>query len=683
MKEKHSTEELLPRNEIPVVEQQTATRTLRSRLLLLVRYLMIATLIYNVLTNYVYIGFHVRHRGHTYHHRHHGRWHKYAYTDVHHMSFSNDSAVQVFEVTGPLPDLGPAVDSQMLVDQHVFANSYNHPFVTEYTPPSTSFTHVRLTLDAWTYGKQFDRLAHVILGGTEVWRTSTAEPGRKNITFGYTKDVSAYSALFKRSGQNLTVVLNNIVNNIYSGPITVSIKAEYFQVAARSPTTNTIAEAIIGNQNSADDIIALSPPDGLTWSTPSQNIHYSLPAVARNSTRVVLDVVASGNADEEFWYSHLQDPYSGYFPGTEFGKHGPNRVIEVFVDERFAGYALPFPIIYTGGYAPQLWAPIVGQKAYDVPSYQVDLTPFLPLLWEGGANISLKVSNGRKGNERYHIGEDWIVSASALIWQMAGIEGHGTIEPSNNKDNSVEVNLPRRGKSLSQILDYNTRVRTSATLSYKHTSGIEHITVSWSQKGNYANVQKVADGGNVHDVVVSTSSSDALVVNDQLTVEASKKNTAYAMVLSTKFTPDIKRLDVAIARSYGLKDNSIDIRSGQNGTASVVFTGPRQVVGFGSTESNYTQIIAGSDVVYNRHARADNDTLTFDRERTLPVRRINLEDHASMATRKTVDEWIGYLSEETELDEQVAQVVLHDDDEWALPHVRGADYFVRLRGWIN
>ncbi len=66
----------------------------------------------------------------------------------------------------------------------------------------------------------------------------------------------------------------------------------------------------------------------------------------------MVEVQASANYEEEFWYFNLPDEYLQYVPpGTTYGK-GSFREVRVLVDGLVAGIVFPYPVIFTGAYIP-------------------------------------------------------------------------------------------------------------------------------------------------------------------------------------------------------------------------------------------------------------------------------------------------------------------------------------------
>jgi hypothetical protein len=88
--------------------------------------------------------------------------------------------------------------------------------------------------------------------------------------------------------------------------------------------------------------------------------------------------------------------------------NGPFHELRLLVDGRLAGAALPYAVIFTGGIVPTAWRPITAYGAVDLPTYHLDLTPFIPVLTDGlPHNITLDVVSA----ERDHtINANWFVS---------------------------------------------------------------------------------------------------------------------------------------------------------------------------------------------------------------------------------------------------------------------------------
>jgi hypothetical protein len=131
-------------------------------------------------------------------------------------------------------------------------------------------------------------------------------------------------------------------------------------------------------------------------------------------------VLASGNGQEEFWYTNVPSTNINTFPSNPGWLYGfsPFREIQLFIDGQLAGVNWPFPLLFTGGVDPGLWRPIVGIGAYDLPSFEIDVTPWLGALCDGKSHtfeinvVGYDEQIGGIGD----VGENWYVSGAVFVW---------------------------------------------------------------------------------------------------------------------------------------------------------------------------------------------------------------------------------------------------------------------------
>jgi hypothetical protein len=303
-------------------------------------------------------------------------------------------------------------------------------------------------------GKQYDRLALMYFGDTEVWRTSTAEPTVDGIRWTYIKDMTEYMYLWS-SPQKLIFDLGNLVNDVYTASFNTTLTATFFS------SEDTVEPASL--------IIPISSRMGSTnvgsvFILPTDNATNTV-SFPRNANRAVFSVSACGQADEEFWWSNvLQSDVDTFEPvdGTLFG-YSPFREIQVLVDGQLAGVQWPFPVIFTGGVVPGLWRPIVGLEAFDLLEREIDITPWLPLLCDGAEHtFEIKVvgildDGSSSGTLSETVGSSWYVTGKVFIWLDD--------ESSITTGGSPTVHLPAPTITLSQNLGQNS-TGTNETLEY-------------------------------------------------------------------------------------------------------------------------------------------------------------------------------------------------------------------------
>lgn len=522
---------------------------------------------------------------------------------------------RIFQVTEPTAGYGPPIATSTLVE-HVFGNSWNKPFQHEYIPPiEDDFTNVKLQIKGNTYGVQFDRLGHLFIGDCEIWRTSTPEPGRNNITWDFVKDVSDYVTIFKQP-QNITMYLNNIIDGRYTGPLDVTITAYFYKdpYLNTSPYSNSLEDWYGASGIPATTISPLVPDSNKVISLPNEDIKVELDTFPLNTTKVVLDVFASGNADEEFWYSHLLDEYAEYFSSdvNDFGKHGPSRFLEVYLDNYLVGFINPFSVIYTGGMSPALWNPIVGIKAYDVPSYHIDLTPFLPYLWTRKSVLTIRVINGLNNSLDAKMSDnDWLVSANILSWQVDGLQANTeTSKAVSYKPMEQHVTtgyLSPEETDLVQVVSIQKQLQNTGHLEFAGHPPFEYTI---TQKSGMSNIQTVQESGSDQNVALAAFGyNKAEYVSADRATEIYHFEYSYPLIMSTEFLPESDNYQISLSRQFQqfwpIENRFID--TSLNGSSVSYIRGNKFLGGTSFTEQRYE-----SNGFY-QHIKARNGSVIWNR----------------------------------------------------------------------
>ncbi|CAI9088268.1 OLC1v1022554C1 [Oldenlandia corymbosa var. corymbosa] len=362
----------------------------------------------------------------------------------------NSQPQQYLEITRPLPFDSLEASCTLPILSHNFSNTYGLPPVSvPYSPPSKCrWTNVVLEIRNSCHGLQFDRIAAVWLSGAELIRTSTAEPTEEGIFWVVRKDVTRYSSLLGQDNLTLSMMLENVVDDHYTGIFQVNITFHYYDTSPhRTPLAQAPEDSVcplidvpgdseiyhrtsrelndIGKgsfelyDRPADLILPISSggEDGFWFRIQNQSqIHSKRLEIPSNTYRAVIEVYLSGHGDDEVWYANPPDGYSYVTGETEaeskYG-HGAHREVLVKLDGALVGSVVPFPVIFTGGINTLFWEPVVGIGAFDLPSYDLELTPFLGLLLQGRKphSFSLEVSDGISF---------WLVDANLHLWLDLG-----------------------------------------------------------------------------------------------------------------------------------------------------------------------------------------------------------------------------------------------------------------------
>ncbi|PHU14401.1 hypothetical protein BC332_15606 [Capsicum chinense] len=341
---------------------------------------------------------------------------------------TSSQSQQYLEITRPLPfaNLAPSCTFHILT--HDFGNTMGLPPVSaSYSPPANcSWTHVALQFNASSKGAQYDRIAAVWLGGAEILRTSTADPTNEGIFWTVSKDVTRYCSILVNQNISLYVMLENLVNDIYTGVYQVNISFLYYDVKKRDVSLSSYLdsnrklklknEVLVNNLRSeyeqpADLILPISGngSEGFWFRILNESeLHGQRVIIPKNTYKAVIEIYVSSHGYDEFWYSNPPDSYIQMNNLTTKRGHGAYREVLVNIDENLVGSLVPFPVIFTGGINPMYWEPLVSIGAFDLPSYNIDLTPYLGLLLDGEAHFL-----GFGVNDSIPF---WLVDANLHLW---------------------------------------------------------------------------------------------------------------------------------------------------------------------------------------------------------------------------------------------------------------------------
>ncbi|ODV84101.1 hypothetical protein CANARDRAFT_188407, partial [[Candida] arabinofermentans NRRL YB-2248] len=571
---------------------------------------------------------------------------------------------EVIEVGLPLLSYGPTVYNQSLLN-YTFGNSWGHPAIVDYVaPPSNiTFNQVVITLNTWVDGVQYDRLAHLYLDGSEIWRTSTIEPsGNLSHSFAQ-KDLSIYAKLFEKD-TTLIFQLDNLITPRLTGAFNISLNALYFNstpgfsLLPKDPAeTDSNKEFLIqdiddeiipgaldtvfSSREAADQVFPLVKTDipsrpPLVY-IPDKDFTAPLPKLNTNTTKVKLELFVSGNAEEEFWWSNVLDEFTPVFEkhGHKLGGHGPCRVVNVFSNGYRIASANPYPVIFTGGVSPPLWNPIVSSGAFDLRALEVDLTSLLPLFWDDEENdITVEITNCIDDDDKLvgppsGIGNNWITSANIVAWENELIaDGTGEILAFDNstKISSFGFAPPMIGM-LQQIVRAEYTNKVNSTLYYTLLNGTTYNYTAESyneaKQMSMINMKKFGDSQTILSVPESKHSFAVLDYITNETLSTLNYTHRYALTSKLETQPLIPgsgelSYGVNITRDIDIKVGidgltAVKLTSKENGTSNFTLS-PNGNHGFGSSEHNLTITESAplENATYNRHALGVNGTIIYD-----------------------------------------------------------------------
>eukprot|EP00252_Welwitschia_mirabilis_P017035 TRINITY_DN37885_c0_g1_i1.p1 TRINITY_DN37885_c0_g1~~TRINITY_DN37885_c0_g1_i1.p1 ORF type:complete len:585 (+),score=65.97 TRINITY_DN37885_c0_g1_i1:171-1925(+) len=525
-------------------------------------------------------------------------------------SQSNGTMV-FFEVRKPidLPKRKPC--SVMNILQHDFGYTYGKPpVVVDYSPPSdcqAPWGKVVLEWKATCKGRQYDRIVGLWLGGAEILRTCTAEPTQNGIEWIVLKDVTKYSALLQKP-QSFEVQLNNIVDKTYTGVYHVNINLFFY----------TDSESEKEGDEPADVILPVSLPvrqEGGAWFqiTNASDVKEVSLTVPSNAYRAVLEVFVSPHQNDEFWYTNPPNEYLHANNLTGSPGNGAFREVLVSIDGMIVGAVWPFPVIYTGGINPLFWRPVSGIGSFDLPSYDLDITPFLGTLLghkQKSHKLSFSVANAL---------DVWFVDANLHVWidraatattaQLTGYEASSL---------SFSVDSDFKGFDGSFKTSASRKISSAGWVKFSQGKRVTHVY----RELKFSNEMEFRNEGNtqtVHQRIVSHSK--VTVETSKGVASISKVNTVFPLYV---YYSDVEKgngtlLEVANVSNAITEDVSV-VAPSQNFFASLNNTQEAQgyilvhkkVVadGLGSTQQLYDY--HSSQGCYSRAVSVSNYSFLYD-----------------------------------------------------------------------
>ncbi|KAI0144241.1 hypothetical protein F4776DRAFT_653526 [Hypoxylon sp. NC0597] len=550
-------------------------------------------------------------------------------------------------------EVSPNESCSVLLMDHVFGFSYGKPFVGNYTPPNCSFNRVIMNFTVVSEGRQFDRIALMYFGDTEIWRTSTAEPTQPpGIRWTFLKDTTEY-LYFWKSPQKLIFDLGNLIDDKYTGSFNATLTATFF-----------VADVEAG-EAPADLIIPISTRKGVEngpslFTLPVDNATNTI-RLPRNVNRAVFSVSANGQASEEFWWSNVLQSDTLTFSETTGPLLGlsPFREVQVLIDGNIAGVQWPFPVIFTGGVVPSLHRPIVGLQAFDLSEHQIDISPWLHLLCDGAEHtFTIKVaglndiSDSANATLTEAVNDSWYVTGKIFLWldeDGSVTTGNGStaeyLEPTVSLSHHVIQNATGFNETLVFNLVVERTISAKSTINSKNQTGER----TWSQVLSYSNQAVVSNFG------LNTVNNFTIVGVDSSTGPVNSYKAAYNYPLycnQTYFRSPQGNLTISAHLVQGLEvqveGNSIfptgleafanvpptrktpyttsHLKTHRDGTAFFFQTGDRkkssgygttnQIFHFGGSSENPTVGAWGDvDELYFRNVTAANGTVVSDSER--------------------------------------------------------------------
>lgn len=293
--------------------------------------------------------------------------------------------------------------------------------------------------------------------------------------------------------------LPNVVDNTYTGALNVTLSLTTYLVSSKDQTPlhqqSPILYSLSRRQSNASSLFAVGGDsggdDGVTSIT-----------IPKNTASALVEIYASGTATDEFWYSNLETSiYSeiddaaglGYYP------RGPFREIQLLIDGQLAGFALPYPVIFTGGINPLLWRTQAAFGAYDQPNYYIDISPFIGSLTDDKAHsFQLQVYSAEKNHT---IDASWFITGNLqVVLDSSNERTTGSITShTGSRFGSFSTTGKITKGDLSVPSSFSLKSKGPRTLRIEgtvKTGSSKHAKkVVWEQSHTYSNDQTLSQNG--------------------------------------------------------------------------------------------------------------------------------------------------------------------------------------------
>ncbi|KAL5568825.1 hypothetical protein UlMin_025400 [Ulmus minor] len=479
-----------------------------------------------------------------------------------------------FELAHPLPSDRLTPSSTFPILRHSFANTINAPpFTTSYSPPSDClppWSFVVLEFRAKCKGEQYDRISGLWLAGVELLRTSTAEPNQCGIFWKVRKDVTRYSSLFSRSNLDLTMMLENVVNKEYTGVYHVEVNLLFYKENLTNRNFDRKLGFVGDNlglksdeldpnlgvevEKPADLIIPISDSgDRGFWFRIESELDLGTRKIRipKNTRRAVLELYVSFHGNDEFWYSNPPNSYVAMNNLDTRRANGAYREVFVTIDGELVGSEVPFPVVFTGGINPLFWEPVVAIGAFNLPSYDLELTPFLEKLLDKKLHtIGIGVSEGISY---------WLVNANLHLWldhNSRSVEAKSSF----SQKPSLEI---EKGFQFSK-LDGSFKIKAERATEYigwVKWSGGNHTT-TFSQTCKFKNKIRFQNNGSYKSTKQKIKAKKELRVTNEkhVTIRRTSLKRRYPLNVITATFPGSRRDTYILVTnvSHSMKDKYVD-----------------------------------------------------------------------------------------------------------------------------
>ncbi|VAH74643.1 unnamed protein product [Triticum turgidum subsp. durum] len=412
-----------------------------------------------------------------------------------------------------------------------------------------------------------------------------------------------YASLLAEPGE-VAVYLGNLVDKTYTGVYHVNLTLHLYFHPAPPPLTQH-----------ADLIVPISrslPLNDGQWfavqnATDVQSKSLSIPS---NTYRAVLEVFVSFHSSDEFWYTNPPNEYIEANNLSSVPGNGAFREVIVKVDDNVVGAVWPFTVIYTGGVNPLLWRPITGIGSFNLPTYDIDITPFLGKLMDGKEhNFGFAVTNAL---------DMWYIDANLHLW--LDHKSKKTVGSLISYDAASSANVD------SEFSGLDGRFVTSASRHVSATGWVESshgkVMTTFYQRFSYRNSNVYSKNGSEQVVNQTIDAKSGVSTTNGAVLLSEEVHQVFPLYLFSGTSDEVgDEYSLVSAVELGINEKRVSgaeqgfsyssLRNAQSARGSMRVKG--NLVTSGSGENHQVYKYVGTDGCYSRDVSSKNYTVVFDR----------------------------------------------------------------------
>jgi hypothetical protein len=291
-------------------------------------------------------------------------------------------------------------------------------------------------------------------------------------------------------------MLENIVDDTFTGVYHVNVTLDFYLSDENENRKSTTP---------ADLIIPVSEenPDTGYWFRihNGSDVRFTQFSIPSNTFRAVLEIFVSFHGNDEFWYTNPPDSYIKNNNLTTGRGNGAFREVFVTVDGYYAGSIVPFPVVFTGGINPLWWAPVVALGAFNLPTYTLELTPFLGVLLDRKSHeVGIGVTDGISF---------WLIDANLHIW----LDPNSDLTSAEVVNQADESFISREYSDLLLNGTFHIKARRASHFSGWVNSSFGNLTTYVSNSIEFNSLVNFTNNGKDKYVLMNTKQNRLLIIS--------------------------------------------------------------------------------------------------------------------------------------------------------------------------